>query len=183
MSVLADLRQRPVLYFGEKTISGLYHFLNGCTFACNEHQVRTNLFTLPSDIGGWIAYRLRYKAPNPAWHKMILERVPEEAGAFDFFFDLLDQHSKRVPCLRAKLRGIQRTYSETNNGVCRTMNYPNTLSLITYTDDPGLFVYSDDPGNDFPRQPFFPSLDGLLSWLEVDKSVLDAVDMAWAGKQ
>ena len=110
---------------------------------------------------------------------MILSQTPDESNAFDRFFALLDEHTARVPCVRAKLRGIRRSYTATTNGVSKQMNYPDTISLVTYTDDPGFFVYSDDINLDFPRSPFFPSIEWLTNWLDIDKAAFDIVDEDW----
>jgi hypothetical protein len=110
---------------------------------------------------------------------MILSHTLAESDAFDYFFVLLDEHVARVPCVRAKLGNIRRTYTATTNGVSRQMKYPETVSLVTYTDDPGFFVYSDDPETEFPRHPFFPSIEWLLNWLDADRTDLNMVDADW----
>ena len=181
--MLVDIRQRPTLYLGAKTITGLYHFLAGYQFAFVKHNMVGNMLALPEDIRDWVAYRLQFKEPTLDWHSMILAKIPAEADAFDYFFELLDEHATRVPCIRAKLRGIRHSYTATSNGVSRTLNYPHTVSLVTYTEDPGFFVYSDDPETDFPRRPFFPSLGSLLNWLDADRADLDIVDAHWAQQQ
>ncbi len=177
--MLDDLRQRPALYIGAKTLTGLYHFLGGYQFARIEHNVADNALSLPGDFHDWVAYRLHFNQPTSGWHSMILSKTSIESDAFDQFFALLDEHSARVPCVRAKLRGIRRSYTATTNGVSRQMYYPDTISLVTYTDDPGFFVYSDDTSLAFPRHPFFPSIEWLTNWLDVGRADFDSVDANW----
>ncbi|MCC9656710.1 hypothetical protein LOC70_12940 [Rhodopirellula sp. JC737] len=177
--MLDDVRKRPALYIGAKTLTGLFHFLGGYQFARTEHDIINNELALPDDIHDWIAYRLHFKESTSGWHSMILSRTSDESLAFDQFFALLDEHEGRVPCMRGKVRGVQRTYTSTTNGVSIRRRYPETISLVTYTDDPGFFVYSDDRDIDFPRRPFFPSIEWLTRWLDIDRSDLDVIDPDW----
>jgi len=177
--MLADIRQRPALYIGTKTLTGLYHFLGGYRFARIKHSITDDELSLPNDFQDWVAYRLHFKEATYDWHSLILSRTPNESIAFDRFFTLLDEHIARVPCVRAKLRGIRRSYTARRNGVSKEMEYPDTILLVTYTDDPGFFVYSDNDNLEFPRSPFFSSVESLTSWLEIDGAEFDDIDRTW----
>ena len=61
----------------------------------------------------------------------------------------------------------------------KEMEYPDTILLVTYTDDPGFFVYSDNDNLKFPRSPFFSSVESLTSWLEIDGAEFDDIDRTW----
>ncbi|GAB5517708.1 hypothetical protein [Rhodopirellula baltica] len=178
--MLDDIRKRPALYIGSKTLTGLFHFLCGYQFARIEHDVIDNQLALPDDIHDWIAYRLHFKECTSGWHSMILSRASDESLAFDQFFVLLDEHAGRVPFTRAKVRGVQRTYTSTSKGVSIRQRYPESISLVTYTDDPGFFVYSDRRDIDFPRHPFFPSIECLTHWLDIERADLDVIDPDWS---
>ena len=177
--MLDDIRKRPAIYIGAKTLTGLFHFLGGYQFARIEHDVSDNHLCLPNDIHDWIAYRLHFRESTSGWHSMILERTTDESLAFDRFFALLDEHKARIPTLRARVRGIQCQYTQITNGVSEDRVYPASVSIVTYTDDPGFFVYSDDPENAFPRFPFYPSLDSLKVDLELDRSNFEIIDPDW----
>lgn len=103
-------------------------------------------------------------ASTSGYRNMILKRVPDESAALDRFFELLDEHRGRKPQMVARVDGYNREYKQysVRDGVReneRVEKFPTTLTLTSYTDDPGFFVGSDDEGAKFPgRDRFFPTL-------------------------
>ncbi|MBS1802557.1 MAG: hypothetical protein JST28_04290 [Acidobacteria bacterium] len=162
-NILEQIRQRPLMFLGERSLSYLYHFIHG--YSMHRDQP---LELLPADFHEWVAYRLHYLEPTSGYRNMILNRFPNEEEAFNQFFELLDQHRARRATSVAKVRahplqpeifkGMPGTEEQTRVRVARE------VSLVVYTDDPGLFVTHDDPGAEYParRVEFRPS----LSWLE-----------------
>jgi hypothetical protein len=178
-SVLDRIRKRPGMYLGESSLTALYHFLMGYRFALDNHGIpRSNDPTaLPDDFHDWVAYRLHFKESTSGWRNMILGRTGSEKEGLDRFFTLLDEYNTRMPHLVAKLVGVQKSYSRICGDVTEQLQYPVSISLITYTEDPGFFALSDTD-DEFPGKGFFPS----ICWFETfvaERSRLTVVDPGW----
>jgi hypothetical protein len=178
--LLEVVRERPALYLGERSLSALWHYLQGYRMSLSVYDMRT-AFPLPPDFHDWVAYRLHFYESTSGYKNMILKRVPEESAALDRFFELLDEHKNRKPRIVAQVRGGKEyTWQTLNDGrpqEPQTGTY-STLNLIAYTDDPGFFVSSDDADADFPRKNNFFS---TLQWFghrfgisRDDLTILDA---------
>jgi hypothetical protein len=135
---LDKIRKRPGLYLGECSVSALYHTIGGYNLALGLHGIENDTsLRLPNDFNDWVAYRLHYKESTSGWKNMILGISQNEAAAFSRFFELLDQHATRKCRVVAKLIGCQKTYTVGSEGLERIERYPASISLVTYTDDPG----------------------------------------------
>ena len=85
-NLLRDIEQKPGLYLGQPSISGLYMFLQGYSFA------RRQLNILPSleeqqfrGFQPWLQQRFNLQT-SQAWSQMILLTVLDEQTAFNRFF-------------------------------------------------------------------------------------------------
>ena len=180
--LLEVIREDPVLYLGDRSLSALWHYLQGYWMALSVYDMRL-AFPLPPDFQDWVAYRLHFFESTSGYRNMILKRVPDENAALDRFFELLDDHRRRKPHLVATLRCSKEFTRHTVGRDGHTENeqtpkIPSLLKLIAYTDDPGLFVMADDPDADYPRKNrFFPTLKFFGMWYggsKDDLAILDA---------
>ncbi|MGV3756158.1 MAG: hypothetical protein ACO1QS_12320 [Verrucomicrobiota bacterium] len=89
--LIEQIRKKPGMYIGERSINRLHAFLVGYTAGI----ARTGFM-----LGGledfhrfheWTAQQLGFTGSSAGWHNMIRERSTSEADAFDHFFKLLDQ--------------------------------------------------------------------------------------------
>ena len=145
--LLEEIRQRPPMYLGDRSLSALQHFLNGYTHALRIHRIAQPGWMLPQDFHDWVAYRLHFKESTSGYRNMLLKRNPSEADALEKFFELLDEYDKREPIEVARVQNYDKQYTRQRvvEGVLQsatTEHFPSTLKLITFTDDPGFFVTS-----------------------------------------
>jgi hypothetical protein len=92
--LLDVIRERPAMYLGELSLSALCHFLNGYEMSLWVHGVQEKP-PLPRDFPNWVADRLHFSENRSGYKNMILERMPNEAMALSFFFELLDEYRAR----------------------------------------------------------------------------------------
>jgi hypothetical protein len=165
---LLDLiREKPALYLGETSLTGLWYFLRGYRMAEGDHGI-DDVIQMPTDFLDWVAYRLHFYDSTSGWLRMILDRVPDERGALKRFFELLDEHRERKAHVVATIHDCQIGYKTWKQGrdfseaIYKLL--PSEMTLISYTDDPGLFLTSES-GDQFPGkdQLFYPKLRGISS--------------------
>lgn len=96
--LLEEIRQRPALWLGTKSLTGLKCLLNGYEMACYKHAIRKTA-QLPDDVpwqgfNEWL--KLRYGKVNWSvdWHWLLVEMSKSEEEAFDRFFELLTEYEK-----------------------------------------------------------------------------------------
>jgi hypothetical protein len=163
--LLDVIRERPALYLGEHSLTGLWHYLHGYHLAEHIHEIEA-VSQLPKDFHDWVAYRLHYFESTSGWRRMILDQIPDERAALERFYELLEEHRSRQPRIVATIQGHQRAYKTCKQGqdlseaIQKLM--PEIMTLVAYTDDPGLFLTcegnSDFPGKD---RLFYPQLGGI----------------------
>ena len=168
------------MYCGEHTLSALNHFIAGYCFALETQGIRNpqDPLDIRHEFQEWVAYRLHFKEPTSGWCNMIKERTHSESEAVDRFFQLLDEFHSRIPHVVAKLIGIHKQYSRICGDVTEVFLFPDSISLVTYTDDPGFFVLSD-PEADLPIPRFFPCIDWFETFIGANRGQLTIVDPNW----
>lgn len=190
--ILEELHHRLLMYTGENTLKSLAHFLSGYSFAIGRREVARSddPLILPLGFHDWVAYRLHFSGSSAGWCNMICERSQTEEEAIDRFFSLLAEMKSRQAHLVAKLMGCKATYPLTTvnrkNGEMVpsppiTKSYPDSISVVTYTSDPGFFVYADN-GEHFHGSGFFASLDKFEMLTGISRSLLTIVDDNWPPK-
>jgi hypothetical protein len=146
-SMIESIRHRPGLYLGSKSLTAFYHFLNGYKIACSAHRIEEDLLGLeiPHDFHEWVAYRTRFRESTSGWCNMIVATSRSEEEAFDRFFELLKEHSARVPRLVAEILHPETTAirMELDGKDYRIPPPPRRVRIVTYTDDPGFFALHD----------------------------------------
>jgi hypothetical protein len=163
-SLIEQVRLRPGLYFGCKSLTAFYHYYLGYRTACVYHRIDAHPFDLkiPDDFHDWAAYRTHYRESTSGWCNMIVQTSPSEEAAFDRFFELLDEHAQRTPHLIAEIIAPISTTSRLLNPLTREEAHlpaPAKVQLVKYNDhDPGFFALYDSP--DW-RDQFHP----YLSWM------------------
>jgi hypothetical protein len=178
--LLEVIREKPAMYLGERSLSALQHFLAGYGYALFVHDV-PHEFQLPRDFHDWVAYRLHFFESTSGYRNMILKHVRDEAAALDRFFELLDKHRKRQPHIVATVQGHRREYTiatKMDGAVTHKPGLlPETLTLVTYTDDPGFFVSCPDPTIGFPEKDrFIATLRSFELFSGVSKENLTILD-------
>jgi hypothetical protein len=147
-------------------------------------------FLVPPEFHDWVAYRLHYYEPTSGWCNMIHGRTDTEQDAIHRFFELLAEFKTRTPNVVAKLTGCKETYCEQSCeghseelilGPLIERTFPDSISLVTYTDDPGFFAYSDT-SDVFPFQGYFPDLESFEIKTGADRSLLIVLDEKWDPK-
>jgi hypothetical protein len=164
LELLEDMRPRPYLYIGKKSLTALWHFLLGFDMALATYQIGGEENCFPGDFHDWVAYRLHFKYSTAGWRNMILERIPDEEAALEKFFELFDDYKNRTAQVVALLSGVERVYrSGTQADLQGTEHrYPTEVSLIAYNrHDPGLFLSSNDEG-------YFPCKGRLLTASDIE---------------
>jgi hypothetical protein len=152
-NLLDRIRECPGIYIGTGRLTALYNTIIGYELALYEYgKLNETTFVLSHKFHDWVAYRLHYTSTTRGWRDMILESCnQDEDAAFERFFELLDEHANRKPKVVARASGIQKKYRQQREGQEETIErYPTSVSLVTYTDDPGFFVLSDEPGYSVP---------------------------------
>lgn len=188
--ILEKLHRRPALYTGENTLTSIRHFLSGYTFSLMLHQIPAadDPLVIPREFHDWVAYRLHYYESTSGWCNMICDRTDTDQQAIDRFFELLSEFKHRQPHTVAKLTDFNRTYHQSTvqlddtgdaiHSPHATRNYPKSISLVTYTEDPGFFAYSDTQ-EPFPSEGFYPDLESFELRTGADKSLLTILDQNW----
>lgn len=174
------IRERPALYIGARSLSALSSFLLGYEFGLRVHGIHTP-HLLPPDFNDWVAYRLHFFESTNGYRKMIMKRVSDESLALDRFFELLDELHGRSPKIVAIVQGhwVQPKRSkcqevEMNEVAERPLE---TLSLVTYTEDPGFFVSCNDGALINPwNNQFYPTLRSFTRQFAIRKENLRMID-------
>lgn len=173
---LESIRKRPAMYIGKRSLSALYMFLNGYEFAMLTHKVKAKPFLkVPQAFHDWVAYRLHFDYSTSGWCNMILDRTKDEEKALDLFWNFFDEFNNRKPKIVARLTGINKSYTSISEGIIEEKQYPESISLVTYTDDPGFFVLSDDE-QEWPGLDFFPDINSFESETGAPRTKLKVLD-------
>jgi hypothetical protein len=181
--LLNAIRQRPAMYLDERSVYGLWCFLAGYSLALSSStQGSVSADLLPDDFHDWVAYRLGFYEATSGWRRMIEGRVPDQAAVLDCFFQLLDEYYKRKPRVVARVEGVEQKWTELGrDGAWRNESFRGSLSLVSYTDDPGFFIKPDDeqahyPGKFAGRDQFCPTLKSLELYFGAIKEKLTILD-------
>ena len=146
------IRRHPHLYFGSKSLTALCQFLQGFRMACELHGIEDDRLgiKIPKDIDEWVAYRTHFRESTSGCRNMIIATTDSEEEAFDRYFELLEEHSQRVPKLIAEiLNPISNSRRMRDGEQFHHIPPPKRIQLVTYTDDPGFFaLHESDEWND-----------------------------------
>ncbi len=188
--IFDQFRRRPAMYTGENTLCSIQKFLGGYHFALTQYKIPAadDPLHLPLEFHDWVAYRLHFYESTSGWCRMICDRTESDQQAIDRFFQLLSEFRERRPRTVAKLIGYRKMYQQFSmsrdasgelvktNVVTR--DYPESISLVTYTEDPGFFAYSDTE-NSFPFEGFQPDLGAFETHTGADRTMLTIIDKSW----
>jgi hypothetical protein len=184
-NILEQIRSRPALFLGTRSLSALQHFVNGYSEARRELGL-SSPNPLPPDIHDWVAYRLHFRESTSGYVNMVLKRIPDEAQALERFFELVDEHHAKSAKTVAKIRRhpedckIRRGRRGPNGEeVSRLVEIPcaDEVSVVVFTDDPGFFIVNDDPSCDHPdRIEFCPSFSWLHKPYQADPDFTTVLD-------
>jgi hypothetical protein len=180
------------MYAGENTLQSLRCYLDGYDFAIERHGLsqQDDPLHVPHEFHDWVAYRLHFYESTSGWSNMIRDRTGTEQEAIDKFFELLAEFKARTPHVVARVAYCNRTYRqqtfERRGGkvilaAVVERPYPESISLVTYTDDSGFFACSDT-SDVFPLQGYCPDLEAFMLRAGVDRSQVLIVDTTWDPK-
>ncbi len=168
-NILEQIRNRPEMFLGCRSLTALCHYLDGYERAKREAGA-FNSDLLPKDFHDWVAYRLHFHEATSGFGRMILSKISDEAIALQRFFELLDEYHARkatlvarVHCHPAGFRQRQ-TVHDANGNLTKDefVSCAPEVKVVVYTDDPGFFIVNDDPQSDVPgHAAFLPT----LSWI------------------
>lgn len=128
--------------------------------ACVIHRIENDRLGLeiPRDFDDWVAYRCHFRESTAGWCNMIVATTESEEEAFDRFFELLEEHSNRVPKLVAEIVAPKSNVRAMREGREIVVPAPKKVQLVKYTSDPGFFaLYRSEHFAD----RFYP----FLSWV------------------
>lgn len=183
--IIKRFQKYPALFTGSNTLRSIEGFFNGYWFATSEygHSIcgdRHDFFSLDNEFHSWVAYRLHYRSGNGGWCNAIYSATESEQEAISKFFELYQEFRDRTPHLVAKLNNFSQIYSQTISSA-EIESYPDSISLVTYTDDPGFFVYCDEVNaQDYPGlRAFYPDFQLFASYTGATKEMLTIIDSNW----
>lgn len=183
-NILQKILRRPAMYTGGNSLRSVCHFLSRYGFALDRHRVSSDNdpLILAREFHDWVAYRLHFYESTSGWCNMICDRTSTDQEAIGLFRQLLDDFQTRTPHTVAKLLAHKKTFQRSvGRSACVTCNYPESISLVTYTDDPGFFAYSDT-SESFPSEGFHPDLKSFELRIGADRSMLTIIDNNWHPK-
>lgn len=86
--ILKEIKKRPGMYLGEKSITRLRNFLDG--YLISKHDMdknyNTSFYKFASFVGEYYD-----DSSNKGWNRIILENSEDEAKAVDIFYELIDK--------------------------------------------------------------------------------------------
>lgn len=176
------IHKRPGMYLGSKSLTALYHFLGGYQLACSLHRIKDDHLGLriPYDFHDWVAYRTHFRESTSGWCRMVVATSSSEEEAFDRFFELLKEHSERVPQLVAELIHPVSNSWTSRNGESYLVPAPEKFRIVTYTDDPGFFALHDSEEWADRFHPFLSWMWGLSGgeWVIHDEAAFRRIQRA-----
>ena len=181
LSLLDQIRKRPGMFLGSKSLTGLYHFIHGYGAgyrdACRDNNFKNiSDEIIPREFHDWCAYRNHFPESTSGWRNMICSVTESEELAFDYFFQLLDEYVSREPRKVARVSNLKKTYTMIQGDSQQECEYPSSIALVTYTDDPGFFAESEIEGKTFPNEGFFRCLERFESSLRINRDCLTIID-------
>src|SRR4051812_19815120 len=95
--LLEAIRRHPERHLlGMRSLTALCLLVEGYDLALGTQHIQSEP-VIPGDFTQWVTCRLRCQNSTKGWRRLILEATTSEEAAFDKFFQLLDEHSKRQP--------------------------------------------------------------------------------------
>lgn len=183
---LEHICRRPAMYCGSESLEALSTFFFGYRLALNLRDIHDadDWLLIPREFHDWVTYRLRLTLTAQGWCELIRQHTASDREAIDKFFELVSEFHNRQPHLVAKLVDFQKEYStilfrEDGSEEERKKPYPQAMSLVTYTDDPGFFVCSDTEVELPFGVNFMRTIEDLESRLRIHRDQLTIMDPAW----
>jgi hypothetical protein len=98
--LLREVRERPGLWLGSRTLTGLKWLLFGYEIACALLDIDEEE-RIPDDIpwqafSEWLAARCNKAGWSVDWHWLLVEHSRSQEEAFDLFFELLTEYEGRA---------------------------------------------------------------------------------------
>lgn len=92
--LLQNIKQRPALYLGKRSLSHLQVFLDGYTFARRQLGVEVTKEEQEfEEFQDWIEQRFN-QPDTQSWSRIISFYSEDESDALDRFFELLEEFSR-----------------------------------------------------------------------------------------
>lgn len=91
-NILSQLRWRPALFLGIKSLRNFEHMTNGYAYAMNITGEGRNHIILPDGLNEYTARCLNVSQNVQNAFSLIAQREPDDEKALDLFFDILDSY-------------------------------------------------------------------------------------------
>ena len=89
--LILQIRERPAMYFGAKSISALDNFINGYTYACYVKNIDENENPPWEDFHEFVRRHTGFSESTSGWCRMILSvNNQDEAESLAMFFKLFE---------------------------------------------------------------------------------------------
>jgi hypothetical protein len=179
-------RRRPIMFTGKYSIGAVRSFLEGYACAMANHGLlqEEDPFLVPHEFHDWVAYRLHFYESTSGWNNMIRERSETEEKAIERFFVLLEEFRTRTPRVVGRVNSSYTILKIDREGdqVIRVdeaeMTCILSLSIITFTDDPGFFTYPHYE-NGLVLHRFYPDMEIFENFAGISRSDIEIVDANW----
>jgi len=151
---LNEIRQRPGMYLGKKSLILLAAYING--YVCRECELNNNFESRFSDFNEYVKRRFNIESGQD-WLKIILFNSSTEEDAVDLFYKLLDEFFiEKAKSIDSQIRETMYTFgSSITKQECRTVK----VRHFTDHGDPERFSVPHDhdvvwyPDNTFSYNP------------------------------
>lgn len=113
---LENIRLRPAMYFGSKSLKALEGFIYGYHTALWIHKLDEEPYFSSTHFAEWLVYAHKFdsKCRIMGWSRYLLETAKNDEKAFDQFFELYEEFVKLKPVPKKSLQliGIQKRSNE-----------------------------------------------------------------------
>lgn len=96
MPLLQDIKERPGVYLGCKSLSALSQFIGGFRLAKSHYKINEpdEFEVVSEDFHDWVASKTGFTESTLGWCSMILSTTENEAQAFDRFYELVEEKQR-----------------------------------------------------------------------------------------
>lgn len=140
------IRERPTMYLGRASVECLSAFLGGYFLCASEYELNgLRLFDENLSFHDWVALRTHQLSSAKGWVNMLNECYKSEDLALENFFIHYYEYIDRVPNIQRQghcsgSKRIWREYKNKEGNIINTIEVPEIVKVVKYTDDPGSFV-------------------------------------------
>jgi hypothetical protein len=168
--LLYQIELRPKMYFSEVNTLALESFIHGYLAAhdCSAQDKKCNACEF-KEFNDWVKCRLHSDKYGVGWRSLLLDHFDEDE-ALKKCFVYIDEFKSREFNLIAEIVDIKLKERSISLGEEKETIYTTTISLGTYTDDPGYWVKFKEPNS---------NLSGFYYEIEIFESFIGISREDW----